>query len=149
MKSKLIETGLERDRPKTPYLVIDGRRLDPGNLFIPVKENTELSVTCVVEGGNPPPTVKWSLLLSSNPEGSGVADETSNPPVDLNVTENLSREMSSNKVFVNGHTRSEARLENVMREHHNATVMCFAQHVTLPSSLNASLLLDVQCKFEL
>ena len=137
------------DRPKNPYLVIDGRRLDPGNIFIPVKENTELSVACVVEGGNPPPTIKWSLLLSSNVENSMMGEET-NVPVDLtNVTENVPNEKSgtTKKIFSHSHTRSEVRLENVMRGHHNATVMCFAHHVTLPSALNASLLLDVQCKF--
>lgn len=52
------------DRPKPPYLLIDSRRLDAGNIFVPVKENSELSLACVSEGGNPKPTLTWEVLLS-------------------------------------------------------------------------------------
>lgn len=52
------------DRPKEPYLLIDSRRLDAGNMFIPVKENSELSLACVSEGGNPKPVLSWEILLS-------------------------------------------------------------------------------------
>lgn len=52
------------DRPKAPYLLIDSRRLDAGNIFIPVKENSELSLACVSEGGNPKPVLTWEILLS-------------------------------------------------------------------------------------
>uniref|UniRef100_A0A182TSB8 Ig-like domain-containing protein n=1 Tax=Anopheles melas TaxID=34690 RepID=A0A182TSB8_9DIPT len=50
--------------PKEPYLLIDSRRLDAGNMFIPVKENSELTLACVSEGGNPKPTLTWEVLLS-------------------------------------------------------------------------------------
>lgn len=64
--SKLIKTFLVSfaDRPKAPYLLIDSRRLDAGNIFIPVKENSELSLACVSEGGNPKPVLSWEILLS-------------------------------------------------------------------------------------
>lgn len=52
------------DRPKPPYLLIDSRRLDPGNMFVPVKENSELNLACIAEGGNPKPTLSWEVLLS-------------------------------------------------------------------------------------
>ncbi|XP_046811670.1 general transcriptional corepressor trfA [Lucilia cuprina] len=52
------------DRPKPPYLLIDGRRLDAGNIFVPVKENSELNLACISEGGNPKPTLTWEVLLS-------------------------------------------------------------------------------------
>lgn len=52
------------DRPKAPYLLIDSRRLDAGNIFVPVKENSELNLACVSEGGNPRPTLTWEVLLS-------------------------------------------------------------------------------------
>lgn len=52
------------DRPKPPYLLIDSRRLDAGNIFVPVKENSELSLACVSEGGNPKPILTWEVLLS-------------------------------------------------------------------------------------
>lgn len=64
--NKLIKTFLVSfaDRPKAPYLLIDSRRLDAGNIFIPVKENSELSLACVSEGGNPKPVLTWEILLS-------------------------------------------------------------------------------------
>lgn len=52
------------DPPKEPYLLIDQRRLDAGNMFIPVKENSELTLACVSEGGNPKPSLSWEVLLS-------------------------------------------------------------------------------------
>lgn len=52
------------DPPKPPYLLIDSRRLDAGNIFVPVKENSELSLACISEGGNPKPILSWEVLLS-------------------------------------------------------------------------------------
>lgn len=52
------------DRPKPPYLLIDSRRLDAGNIFVPVKENSELTLACITEGGNPRPSLTWEVLLS-------------------------------------------------------------------------------------
>uniref|UniRef100_A0A1B0CH15 Ig-like domain-containing protein n=1 Tax=Lutzomyia longipalpis TaxID=7200 RepID=A0A1B0CH15_LUTLO len=54
----------DTNRPKPPYLLIDSRRLDAGNIFVPVKENSELSLACVSEGGNPKPVLTWEILLS-------------------------------------------------------------------------------------
>lgn len=52
------------DPPKPPYLLIDRRRLDAGNIFVPVKENSEFSLACISEGGNPKPILSWEVLLS-------------------------------------------------------------------------------------
>lgn len=52
------------DRPKAPYLLIDSRRLDAGNSFVPVKENSELTLACISEGGNPKPILSWEVLIS-------------------------------------------------------------------------------------
>lgn len=52
------------DRPKPPYLLIDSRRLDAGNIFVPVKENSELTLACISEGGNPKPILNWEVLIS-------------------------------------------------------------------------------------
>lgn len=52
------------DRPKPPYLLIDSRRLDAGNSFVPVKENSELTLACISEGGNPKPILSWEVLIS-------------------------------------------------------------------------------------
>lgn len=45
-------------------MLIDSRQLDAGNIFIPVKENSELVLACVSEGGNPKPALSWEILLS-------------------------------------------------------------------------------------
>ncbi|CAH0380847.1 unnamed protein product [Bemisia tabaci] len=71
---------ISTDPPRAPYLQIDGRRLDPGNLFIPVKENMELSVECVIEGGSPAPRLDW--LLQPSPQASS-QDAQAPPPAPL------------------------------------------------------------------
>lgn len=43
---------------------------------------------------------------------------------------------------------SEARLR-VLRAHHNATISCLIHHMTLDVPMQASLLLDVQCKYNI
>lgn len=45
-------------------MLIDSRRLDAGNIFVPVKENSELTLACVSEGGNPKPILTWEVLIS-------------------------------------------------------------------------------------
>lgn len=43
--------------------------------------------------------------------------------------------------------KSEAKLSAVYRAHHNARILCVMEHPTLKTRLNASILLDVQCKW--
>ncbi|XP_068086437.1 roundabout homolog 3 [Anabrus simplex] len=114
--------------PKAPYLEVDGRRLDPGNVFLPVAEEGPLSVWCVAEGGHPAPRVTWRLFLSKPA-----------PPL---VQQPLPNTTSSKDPHQ--HIRSEARLTRVLRAHHNATITCLVHHVTLAEPLNVSLRLDVQ-----
>lgn len=116
-------------------MLIDNRILDPGNLFIPVKENSELTVSCVVDGGNPRPTLSWDLSLGS----LALLDAPEIPFQALNLTE-VTREQSAG-------ARSDAHLDKVMRAHHNATITCLVNHMGLTTPMNVSLLLDVQCKF--
>ncbi|XP_026738346.1 uncharacterized protein LOC113501416 [Trichoplusia ni] len=47
---------------RSVYLAVDGRRLDAGNTWVPVRDKTELEVRCVAEGGVPPPELSWRLL---------------------------------------------------------------------------------------
>ncbi|XP_031355751.1 sialic acid-binding Ig-like lectin 14 [Photinus pyralis] len=120
------------DPPRKPYLLIDNRILDPGNLFIPVKENTDLTVSCVVDSGNPKPTLSWELAL-----GSLVLQDVPEVPYHaLNFTETIREQRVG--------ARSDARLERVMRTHHNATLTCLVNHIALKQPVNVSLLLDVQ-----
>lgn len=47
----------------------------------------------------------------------------------------------------NSGAKSEARMPAVYRAHHNARILCVMEHPTLKMRQNASLLLDVQCKY--
>ncbi|KAL1124437.1 hypothetical protein AAG570_001065, partial [Ranatra chinensis] len=120
------------ESPKAPYLMIDSRRLDAGNQFVPVKENSELSVECVAEGGSPRPGLHWLLLPAPGaapaPPGLTLQPPPANqpPPAGPPVASSV------------------ATIPRVLRAHHNATVACIVTHPTLPAPLNASLLLDVQ-----
>ncbi|KAL2717382.1 irregular chiasm C-roughest protein isoform X1 [Vespula squamosa] len=112
--------------PRGTYLLIDGRRLDPGNQFVPVKEGSELTLECAAEGGNPPPVLAWGMILSQ-----ATLDGPEQPPDNLTVLPSTSARHSG------------AHLK-VLRGHHNATIVCVARHVTLTVPMNASILLDVQ-----
>ncbi|XP_017892356.1 MAM domain-containing glycosylphosphatidylinositol anchor protein 1 [Ceratina calcarata] len=114
------------EAPRGTYLLIDGRRLDPGNQFVPVKEGSELTLECAAEGGNPPADLAWGMTLSQ-----ATLDGPEQPPDNLTVLPSTTG------------GRSGAHLK-VLRRHHNATIACVAHHVTLPMPLNASILLDVQ-----
>ncbi|CAH1396045.1 unnamed protein product [Nezara viridula] len=112
--------------PKAPYLMIDKRRLDPGNLFVPVKENSALSVECLVEGGAPAPGLHWLLVPPAGSTAPGLALQTTPAPPRGSVSSAI------------------ATIPSVRRAYHNSTVACIVTHPTLPAPLNASLLLDVQ-----
>ncbi|XP_025267892.1 hemicentin-2 isoform X4 [Camponotus floridanus] len=114
------------EAPRGTYLLIDGRRLDPGNQFVPVKEGSELTLECAAEGGNPPPVLVWGMTLSQ-----ATLDGPEQPPDNLTVLPSTSG------------GRSGAHLK-VLRGHHNATIVCVARHITLMMPMNASILLDVQ-----
>lgn len=111
--------------------MIDGRRLDAGNQFVPVKEGSDLVLECAAEGGNPPSTLTWGMILSQT-----TLDGPETPPDNLTIVPSSS----------GGHSGAHLK---VLRGHHNATIICTARHVTLPMPMNASILLDVQCKFNL
>ncbi|XP_060519646.1 hemicentin-1 isoform X2 [Cylas formicarius] len=120
------------DAPKKAYLMIDNRILDPGNPFIPVKENADLTVSCVVDEGNPKPSLTWELTLGS----LALLDAPEVPLEVLNLTETA----VDQKVGA----RNDAHLAKVLRAHHNATLTCFVRHIALEKPLNVSVLLNVQ-----
>ncbi|XP_049298245.1 uncharacterized protein LOC125771564 [Anopheles funestus] len=127
------------DPPKVPYLLIDSRRLDAGNMFIPVKENAELTLACVSEGGNPRPTLTWEVLLS--PGLDRHAQKLSNDVLEL---QEIKKDKDKEPYKINTGAISEARLPAVYRVHHNARILCIMEHPTLKVRQNASILLDVQ-----
>lgn len=65
--------------------MIDNRILDPGNPFIPVKENADLTVSCVVDEGNPKALLSWELTLGS----MSLLDVPEVPLEVLNLTETV------------------------------------------------------------
>ncbi|XP_037051592.1 uncharacterized protein LOC119085315 isoform X2 [Bradysia coprophila] len=130
------------DRPKAPYLLIDSRRLDAGNIFVPVKENSELSLACISEGGNPKPTLTWEVLLSPGVDrhSQKVAAEV----LELQEVRNDKLSEKDSYKVGSGGAKSEAKMPAVYRAHHNARILCVMEHPTLKMRQNASLLLDVQ-----
>ncbi|XP_011494465.1 PREDICTED: peroxidasin [Ceratosolen solmsi marchali] len=114
------------DAPRGTYLLIDGRRLDPGNQFVPVKEGSELTLECAAEGGNPAPVLAWGMTLSQ---------ATLDGPEQL--PDNLTIVPATSPIRTGAHLK-------VLRGHHNATIICVARHITLAIPMNASILLDVQ-----
>ncbi|XP_047106918.1 nectin-2-like [Schistocerca piceifrons] len=115
--------------PHAVFLEVDGRRLDPGNVFLPVLEGSALAVGCVAEGGEPPPRLSWRLALAGQPDSQ--AQPHTQPAAPLPAAAHV--------------LRSEARLARLLRAHHNASVACLVQHPALPQpALQVSLLLDVQ-----
>ncbi|CAD7088990.1 unnamed protein product [Hermetia illucens] len=127
------------DRPKAPYLLIDSRRLDAGNIFVPVKENSELNLACISEGGNPKPTLTWEVLLSP-----GVDHHAQKVAAEVLELEEVKNDKDKGIYKINSGAKSEARLPAVYRAHHNARILCVMEHPTLKMRQNASLLLDVQ-----
>ncbi|XP_050080083.1 uncharacterized protein LOC126567817 [Anopheles maculipalpis] len=130
------------DPPREPYLLIDSRRLDAGNMFIPVKENSELTLACVSEGGNPRPTLTWEVLLS--PGIDRHAQKLSNDVLELQEIKKDKDSADKEPYKINTGAISEARLPAVFRVHHNARILCIMEHPTLKVRQNASILLDVQ-----
>ncbi|KAL1379342.1 hypothetical protein pipiens_000495, partial [Culex pipiens pipiens] len=109
-------------------------------MFIPVKENSELTLACVSEGGNPKPVLSWEVLLS--PGIDRHAQKVSNDVLEL---QEIKREKDKELSYkINTGAISEAKLPAVFRVHHNARILCVMEHPTLKMRQNASILLDVQ-----
>ncbi|XP_058065532.1 uncharacterized protein LOC131215164 [Anopheles bellator] len=127
------------DPPKAPYLLIDSRRLDASNMFIPAKENAELTLACVSEGGNPKPLLSWEVLLSP-----GLDRHAQKLSTDVLELQEIKKEQDREPYKINSGAVSEAKLAAVFRVHHNARILCIMEHPTLKVRQNASILLDVQ-----
>lgn len=127
--------------PRSPYLTFDGRRLDASNLFIPVKENAEIALSCVSEGGNPKPLLTWEILLNPSVDHHSMKL----PPESLEVQVVKSKEKDKD-YKINSGAKSDAKIPIIYRAHHNARVLCVMEHpsVKVRGSL-PTLLLQVSC----
>lgn len=126
--------------PRPPYLLFDSRRLDASNLFIPVKENAEISFSCISEGGNPKPLLSWELLL--NPAVDHHSQKLTPDSLEVQVV----KKEKEKDYKINSGAKSDAKLPIIFRAHHNARVLCVMEHPSLKVRQNASIVLDVQCK---
>jgi CD80-like C2-set immunoglobulin domain len=109
--------------PRPPYLTYDSRRLDASNLFIPVKENAEIALSCVSEGGNPKPLLTWEILLNPTVDHHSMKL----PPDSLEVQVVKSKE-NEKDYKINSGAKSDAKLPVIYRAHHNARVLCVMEH---------------------
>ncbi|CRL08182.1 CLUMA_CG020961, isoform A, partial [Clunio marinus] len=125
--------------PRPPYLTYDSRRLDASNLFIPVKENAEISLSCVSEGGNPKPLLSWEILL--NPSVDHHSLKLPSDSLEVQVVKSKENEKDYK---INSGAKSDAKLPVIYRAHHNARVLCVMEHPSLKMRQNASIVLDVQ-----
>lgn len=127
--------------PRQPYLLFESRRLDASNLFIPIKENAEIALSCVSEGGNPKPLLTWEILL--NPTVDHHALKLPPESLEMQVVKSKEKEKDYK---VNSGAKSDAKIPVIYRAHHNARVICVMEHPSLKTRLNATIVLDVQCK---
>ncbi|XP_053620805.1 uncharacterized protein tei [Plodia interpunctella] len=106
---------------RSVYLAVDGRRLDAGNTWVPVRDKTVLEVRCVAEGGVPPPDLSWRLLALE-------PSLDHRPYLRIYHTNYSIDGVSSSHVVV-----------TAARELHNATLQCEArQRSPKPSAVPAS-----------
>lgn len=119
--------------PRTPYLTYDSRRLDASNLFIPVKENAEIALSCVSEGGNPKPLLSWEILLNPTVDHHSLKL----PPDSLEVQVVKSKEKEKD-YKINSGAKSDAKLPVIYRAHHNARVLCVMEHPSIKVRGNCS-----------
>lgn len=112
--------------PRPPYLTFDSRRLDASNLFIPVKENAEIALSCVSEGGNPKPLLSWEILLNPSVDHHSLKL----PPESLEVQVIKSKEKDKD-YKINSGAKSDAKIPIIYRAHHNARVLCVMEHPSL------------------
>lgn len=123
--------------PRAVHLEFDGRRIispsPSATSRVTYREKDNVSIQCVVEGGNPPPRIYW-FLNSRNL---------------TNSSEILSDVLDDDKLYI---TRSTLRIENVSRSEHNKSVLCVVDHELLitssgePSYLKTMAQFNIECK---
>ncbi|XP_060808036.1 uncharacterized protein LOC106130394 [Amyelois transitella] len=109
---------------RSVYLAVDGRRLDAGNTWVPVRDKTVLEVRCVAEGGVPPPDLTWRLLALE-------PSLDHRPYLRIYHTNYSIEGVSSSHVVV-----------TAARELHNATLQCEARQRS-PRPTSAPMTTDV------
>lgn len=93
-----------------------------------------VTIQCVVEGGNPPPRVYWFLNSRNLTNHSQVKSEY----------------LDDTKIYI---SRSILRMDNITRSENNKSVLCVVDHELLttandePSYLRAMAQFNIECEY--
>lgn len=110
--------------PERPFLMYAGAQLAL-DARLTTREGNSITLHCVVEGGNPSPSITWLLATHDVTPSSQVRSEW--------------RETEG--VF---YTVSNMTLNTVDKQHHNTTVACMVTHPALPVPLRVPLRLNIE-----
>jgi len=128
--------------PRAVHMEFDGRRISPSASMsasspssrVTYREKDNVSIQCVVEGGNPPPRVYW-FLQSRNLTNNSVL---------------TSEYLDDERLYI---SRSTLKLDNITRSEHNKSILCVVDHELLttptdePSYLRTMAQFNIECKF--
>ncbi|XP_068204008.1 cell adhesion molecule 3-like [Palaemon carinicauda] len=110
--------------PERPYLKYGGAQLAAG-ARLTTREGNSITLHCVVEGGNPAPSITWIL---------GGEDITATSQIH-------SHWVDSEGVF---NTKSNLTVARVGKDLHNNTVACVVRHPSLPVAVSVPLRLNIE-----
>lgn len=115
--------------PRAVHLEFDGRRVTPSTTpvapsasssKVTYREKDNVSIQCVVEGGNPPPKVYWYV---------GNMNMTNNSQI-------RSEYLEDDKIYI---TRSSLLIGNISRTDHNKSIVCIVDHELLNQQMVADI----------
>ncbi|XP_064108113.1 roundabout homolog 3-like, partial [Macrobrachium nipponense] len=110
--------------PERPFLKYGGAQLAAG-ARLTTREGNSITLHCVVEGGNPAPSITWIL---------GGEDITASSQIH-------SQWEDSEGVF---NTKSNLTVARVGKDLHNNTVACVVRHPSLPVAVSVPLKLNIE-----
>lgn len=110
--------------PERPYLMYGGAQLAVG-ARLTTREGNAITLHCVVEGGNPAPSITWLLAAEDVTPSSQVRTEW----------------REGEGVF---YSLSNLTVTRVGKDQHNATVACVVRHPALPVPIPVPLRLNIE-----
>ncbi|OXA60621.1 Immunoglobulin superfamily member 10 [Folsomia candida] len=124
--------------PRSVHLEFDGRRISPTPLMsasspsskVTYREKDNVTIQCVVEGGNPPPRVYWFLNSRNLTNHSQVKSEY----------------LDDTKIYI---SRSILRMDNITRSENNKSVLCVVDHELLTTANDEPSYLRAMAQFNI
>ena len=117
------------DVPEEPYIQFNGQRLGEHSP-ITVRENTEISLSCVVRGASPPVRHIFWYLSHEN------ITHTSKLLMEYSAEEDISLAISVIKL-------------NATQEYHKKLIICQVYHVSWLNPATVSASFNILCKYDL